>query len=213
MADYKVADDGKLHTRYSELLRCTPGQIDRVVWDRTNPQARVETADMSFGSVRHEMLEEEARETGRLPECFGIDEPADFIEHEFATEMLKDVIVHSRPDCVTVSAETVWDYKTVVDGKNGWRENLRGYGWREHGPTVETGKHHQLQFYAFQLGLHGIRIKHGAFLCEIWNAERDTIIGYEVVKFDITYRQIAGVASWAKNRVAMLSSVLDEVAA
>jgi hypothetical protein len=60
MADYTYTADGKLHTRYSELIRCTPGQIDRVVWERIHPGHRAETEHMGFGTLRHEMLEQQA---------------------------------------------------------------------------------------------------------------------------------------------------------
>jgi hypothetical protein len=205
MADYTIADDGKLHTRYSELMRCTPGQIDRVIAERNNPGFRTETEHMGFGTLRHEMFEAEARRTGRLPACFHRDAPADYIEHEFTTEIWPGVIVHSRPDVASEQLQTVFDYKTVVDGKSGWRKIVDGYRYQS--------KQRQLVFYAYQMGLHGIKITNGAFLCEVWNEARDTILRYEVVQFPIMLRDMGAAVLWAKGRVALLQAVLEEVPA
>ncbi len=205
MADYTYQEDGKLHTRYSTLVRCTTGQIDRVVDEMRGDRRRAETEDMGFGTLRHEMLEEEARRTGRLPACFGVKAAADFIEHEFTTEIWKDVVIHSRPDAVSAAQATIYDYKTVVDGKVGWRKTVDGYRHK--------GKQYQLMFYAYQLGLHGIEIKRGAFLCEVWNQARDEILRYEIVEFEINMRDMVAVLGWVKPRVALLQAVLEEVPA
>lgn len=207
MADYSYTEDGKIHTRYSSLIRCTPGQIDRVIAEMQGA-GRAETEAMGFGTLRHEMLEEEARASGRLPACFGIDAAADYIEHEFTTEIWKGIVIHSRPDAVSADPEnggTIFDYKTVVDGKGGWKKTVDSYR--------HEGKQRQLVFYAYQLGLHGIPIRHGAFLCEVWNEARDEILRYEIVQFDITLGHMAHVLSWAKSRAALLQTVLEEVAA
>lgn len=202
MADYLIADDGKLHTRYSELMRCTPGQIDRVVWERTHPNSRAHTDHMDFGIVRHEMFEEQGRLQGGVPAEFGVDLPLSHFEHEFTTEILPGVVVHSRPDGVAADKNMIIDYKTVVDGKMGWKKIVESY--------KHESKQRQLKFYAFQLGLHGIRIRQGAFLCEIWDAPRENILGYRVVVFPIKLRDIAPVLPWVKDRVALLSTVLEE---
>jgi hypothetical protein len=52
--------------------------------------------------------------------------------------------------------QTVYDYKTVVDGKSGWRKIVDGYR--------HEAKQRQLIFYAYQLGLHGINIKRRIFV-------------------------------------------------
>lgn len=219
MADYLYANDNKIHTRYSELIRCTPGQIDKVIWERKNPEARTKTQSMDFGIIRHQMFDEESQQTGKVPACFGLDMRVEHVEAEFATEIMKGVVVHSRMDSVSVEGETIIDYKTVLDGKNGWQKNLQGYGWRPiytaggnliDSKVVPSSKQKQLKFYAFQLGLHGIRIKRGLFLCEIWNGDRTEIIGYKTVEFPITLADIAPVLPWVKDRVALLSVVLAE---
>ncbi len=202
MSDYTYdPNDGKLHCRYSQLLHCTPGQIDRVLAE-VEGQQRVETDDMGFGTLRHEQWADEAQKTGKVAQCFDLDWPASHIEEEFATEILSGVVLHSRPDLVCSNGILV-DYKTVVDGKQGWQHIVDSY--------KSVAKQRQLMVYAFQLGLHKIRIKEGAFLCEIWNAERDTILGYEVVRFPISLFDIAGVLPWVRGRVALLASALERV--
>jgi hypothetical protein len=195
---------GIICTRYSELLRCTPNQIGRVLHERQHPETRAETEDMGFGTIRHSAWQEEAERTGRLPACFGIDAPADYIEHEFATEAFPGVIVHSRPDVVSIQDDrvVVYDYKTVVDGLMGWKKTIDGYR--------HPAKRRQLQWYSWQLGLHGVPVTHGAYLFEVWDKPRETILRYEVMEFPITFRDMAAVVLWAKKRVSLLQTVLEE---
>lgn len=201
MADYNIPNDGKLHTRWSELIRCTPGQIDTVIAERFEGRRRAETESMAFGTDRHEMWQEEAEKTGYIPACFGNDTrwPVSHVEKEFATEILPGIVVHSRIDTLCAGIETIVDYKTVLDGKRGWEANIAKY----------RGGSKQLTFYAFQVGLHGHRIRHGAYLCEIWSADREEIIGYEAVKFPIQLTEIAEVVAWVKKRAAMLAAAVE----
>jgi hypothetical protein len=158
---------------------------------------------MLDGTLRHEAFEGESKITGKLPACFGLDWDVTYAEQEFTTELLPGIVVHSRPDAVCAAIETIVDYKTCLDGINGYRANVEGYR--------HASKQRQLVFYAYQLGLHGIRIRKGIFLCEIWNKDRDTILGYEHVEFPITLKDMADVLMWAKPRIALLASVLEEV--
>lgn len=202
MSDYAYdKTDGKLHLRYSTLVRCTPGQIDRVIAEMDGLR-RVETADMGFGTLRHEDFATESLRASRPYHGFNLDWPVSHVEHEFTTEILPGVIIHSRPDLVCADIGMLPDYKTVVDGKQGWKKIVDSYR--------HESKQRQLKFYAFQLGLHGIRITRGSFLMEVWNADRDTILRYETVEFPITFRDIAPVLPWVKDRVALLMAVLEE---
>lgn len=201
MSDYKFdKNDGKIHTRYSELVRCTPGQIDRVLAERAGSRQRFVGESMLDGVEAHLQWEMEAKRTGKIPECFDLDWPVSHVELELASEMFPGVVVHSRIDSVCADIETVVDYKTVVDGKNGWQANIKPYGNSK-----------QLPFYAFQLGLHGIRIRRGAYLCEIWSQDKKTILDYKVVKKELAMSDIATVLPWVRDRVAVLVSALKEV--
>lgn len=201
MADYTYPQDGKLHCRYSQLAQVTPGSLTRILAE-INGLERVETEDMSFGTARHENWQEEAQETRQVASCFGVDWPVLHIEREFATEIMPGVVLHSRPDVVCSNGILV-DYKTVLDGAQGWKHTVDSY----RGAT----KQRQLLVYAFQLGMHGIRIKEGAFLIEVWNKERDTILGYEVVRFPIGLMDILRVLPWVRGKVALLAGALEEV--
>ena len=198
MPNYKFSNDGKLHTRWSELTSCTPGQIDRVLAEREGAP-RVETESMAFGTERHAMWQEEAETQRKVPSCFGLDWPVSHVEHEFTTEILPGIVVHSRIDTLCSDIQTIVDYKTVLDGKNGWQKNIEKY--RKGSP--------QLTFYAFQVGLHKIRVTRGAYLCEIWNSTQDEIVGYEPVIFDIKLSEVAKVVAWVKQRAIFLVSALE----
>lgn len=200
MPDYNYANDGKIHTRFSELIRCTPNQIDAVIAEREGAR-RIETEAMAFGTERHAMWQEEAEKTQKIARCFGLSWPVSHIEQEFVSEIMPNVILHSRPDVVCAEVGIIPDYKTVVDGTRGYEVNLAQY--KHH------AKQRQLRFYAYQLGLHGIRITKGAFLCEIWSAARDTIIGYETVDFNISIYNMSETLSWIKPRAALLVSELQ----
>lgn len=199
MADYTYPQDGKLHCRYSQLAQVSPGSLDRILAEIDGLE-RVETEDMSFGTERHAAWETEAKKTRLIPKCFGVNWPVLHIEREFATEIMPGVVLHSRPDVVCSNGILV-DYKTVLDGAQGWKHTVDSYRG--------AAKQRQLLVYAWQLGMHGIRIKEGAFLCEVWNKERDTILDYEVVKFPIGLIDIAGVLPWVRGKVALLAGALE----
>ena len=115
MADYSYdPNDGKLHTRYSELAMCTPGNgVKNAVLRRFDMLPRVETEYMAFGTERHEMWAEEALKTGKTAACFGVQFEATHIEREFAANVLPSVVMHMRPDVVSEPAQAVIDYKTL----------------------------------------------------------------------------------------------------
>lgn len=201
MADYKYdKNDGKIHTRYSELIRCTPGQIESVLAERKGAR-RVETEGMAFGTERHAMWQEEAEKTKKVPAIFGLDWPVSHVEQEFTSEIMPGVILHSRLDLVCADLSILPDFKTVVDGKQGWKKIVESYR--------HNVKQRQLKFYAFQAGLHSIRITKGAFLCEIWDGERENILGHEIVEFPITFADIAESFAWMKPRAALLAAALE----
>lgn len=114
MADYLIAEDGKIHTRYTELTRCTPGQIDRVIDERLGLAAKFKSDKLEFGTDRHDMWETEGKRTSMIPECFGLDWPISHAEQEFASEILPGIVLHSRPDAVCAQIYTLVDYKTLI---------------------------------------------------------------------------------------------------
>lgn len=119
--DYAIRKDGKIHTRYSELLNCTTKQIHGIIKTRRQfggdqPRGGFyghSNAAIRFGTLRHEMFMEESQQTGYTPECFGPPINIEMVEEELATEIVPGVILHSRPDAVSLSQATVIDYKTI----------------------------------------------------------------------------------------------------
>ncbi len=199
MSDYLHAEDGKIHTRYSELVRCTAGQIDKVIAERQG-QARFESEDMAWGSDRHEIWAEESKTTGVLPACFyrlNHEYSIEYLEREFATEILPGVICHSRPDAVSKSAGVLIDYKTMIAD-----HYQQGFdrAWTTYGDCK------QLLFYAYQIGLHEIRIKRLVYFVEIWSRDRTSILGYVVIEKNINMGHIGKQLPWVKERIAMLTS-------
>jgi hypothetical protein len=197
-------NDGKIHSRFSELLMMTPGQVDRAMEVRLGEREPFESESMKFGTLRHEYFEQETARTGKLPRCFyeiaGLkDVVVDRTEREFALELAPGFIVHSRPDAYSVSDKTIYDYKTTVDGVRGWQQNVKQY---------RSSK--QIVFYAMMLHYHGIEITRARYLCEIWDSAYENIIGYDMVEREITPDMIAEVRSWALDRLSLLWVALEE---
>lgn len=200
MADYLYAADGKIHTRYTELTRCTPGQIEGVIDERLGLRKRFKSDKLEFGTDRHDMWEEEGKRSGMIPECFGVDWPISHCEQEFASEILPGVVVHSRPDAVCADIYTLVDYKTLI------ADSL------ELGELVAVQRYvrsKQLPIYAYQLGLHGIRIKRIAYLVEIWNRDQDTILGYKTIMKDFKMADVAKAVPWIQERISYLASAIE----
>lgn len=201
MAEYIYDEDGKVHTRYSELVRCTAGQIDRVLAERFDGFDSFHNEATDFGTDRHEMWAKEAEETGFTAACFPLKFRAEHVEKEFKTEIFKNVIAHSRPDVISETSCAVIDYKTLC------ADSL------EHGIITAHNVYERSRqglFYAFQLSIHNVKINKIIYLVEIWNRERDEILGYEVVQKDVKMSDIMKVIPWVKDRVSMLCAALDE---
>lgn len=201
MTDYIYKNDGKIHTRYSDLLRCTPKSVQRLLDERQNLAKRFESGAMSWGTDRHAMFEEEARRTGKLPEIFELDWAVDHIEAEFTTEILPNMVVHSRPDAVCVAEKAVVDYKTMV------ADNLHQGKEKAHNNYHNA---RQLTFYAFQLGMHGIEIRKAVYLVEIWNREQTEILGYKQVVKPLDLKTISAVLPWIRERLTCLAIAVAE---
>lgn len=201
MAQYLYADDGKIHTRYTELMRCTPGQIERVVAERRGLIEPFRNESLEFGADRHEMLEAEARSTGRVPAITGLDLPADIVEEEVVSEIMPNVVLHSRLDVISRDAMAIIDYKTLIADSY------------ELGVMLAVSRYKstkQLPLYAYQVGLNGIRIKRLIYVVEIWNRQMDTILGYKVIEKQFRLSDAGSILPWVSNRVAMLAAALDD---
>lgn len=193
---YNIKNDGKLHTRFTDLMRATPHQVENIIKEQLGEKERFKNDILTFGETRHNMWEKESKQTGMLPVVFREAFP-DFkdmqithAEKEFATELFKNIVIHSRPDGVSVPDATVVDYKTMVKGAGGARR-------------YASSK--QLPFYAFQLGVHNIRIKRYVYFVEIWNADYTEIVGYDMYEKTVGLLDVAAVKKWAHDRCEVLA--------
>lgn len=193
---YNIKKDGKLHTRFTDLLRATPKQVENIIKEQQGTKERFKSDVLEFGTIRHNHFQAESEKTGMLPIVFrnAFPEYKDMqithAEKEFATELFKDIIVHSRPDGVAANDYIVVDYKTMVKGAGGARR-------------YKNSK--QLLFYAFQLSIHNIRIKKYVYFVEIWNEDYTEIVGYEKFEKTIGLLDIALMKRWAHDRCEVLA--------
>lgn len=197
---YNIKDDGKLHTRYTDLHRATPRQVIDIIREQTGQKKRFESKTLTFGETRHEMWEAEARKTGRIPQCF-LDAFPEYngievtdVEQEFATEIYKNIVLHSRLDSLARKAGIIIDYKTQKKGAGGAR-------------IYKNSK--QLPTYAWHLALHNIRIKQVIYLVEIWefdeNGDPVSVVGYEKFVKDLGLADTHNVAAWVRDRCETLA--------
>lgn len=221
MKKYKIDhSDGKLHTRYSELTQCTESGIERVLQLRAGLRKKFSTASTEFGSVRHEMFEEDVAETGMVPAVFTHHEitqqevratgktpyeyqyligslPVSHCEQSFATELIPGVVIHFTPDEVAAEVQTIIDTKTMIPNEAGKvRPN-------------QYLKSKQLKLYALLLRPHGITINKGLFLIEQWDREYKEITDYHVVPQKIGIMEMGEAQAWALKRIEILQAGIE----
>lgn len=201
MPTYKYPNDGKLHTRYSELVRATPQQVDKLVQERFNLVGRFENKHMEFGTIRHKSFERESKRTGFLPvvfkEALGRNLKVTAAEYYFETEITIDydgselpVVIHSTVDAY-LKGDHVTDFKVTTQDIDAW------------------GSKQQLVFYAYLLGLHGIPIKRTIFLLEKWNEEKTALVGYTKSEKKLPAWKIKMIKDWIDERVFTLKMATD----
>ena len=191
MATYDYLDNGKLHTRFSELVRCTPGQIERVVLDRLHGVDHTNEF-MSFGTMRHEKFAEYLKAKSELPSVFKLDLKINpgWVEKSYEIEAFDNVVIHFTPD--------VHDKTWIGDLKTTSR-------------TAESYKNNkQITFYAWVLGQMGLDITSAFYFLEFWNRERTGCQGYQVIKNEITPESKAQVKTWAIERIELLYSEIKK---
>lgn len=191
---YQYKKDGKLHSRYSTLVRCTPMQIEKVAQEELGLIGKFENPAMKFGSYRHRQFERESRKTGFLPTCFketlGKNLKVSKAEYYFETELPGGVVIHSTCDAY-LDGDYIVDYKVTTMDVKVW------------------GSKQQLVFYAYLLGLHGIKIKRTIFLTETWNKEKNEILGYQKAEHKLAKWKIDTVKEWIDERVFVLREGME----
>jgi len=196
MQAYKYdQNDGKTHTRYTELMQCSESGIERVLDQRFGRRKKgFSNNSTEFGKTRHDQFEVESKKSSKLPEVFVKNIPElelmnptiDYAEHSFATELFPNVVIHFTIDSVASASNIIFDYKTAINDDTQYFQSK------------------QLTFYAMLLEPHGINIKTGMYLVEFWNKDYDEILGYSRVPKKIGLVQKAEVMSWARKRVERL---------
>lgn len=191
MNGYQIPDDGKLHVNYSGLKRCTSTKgVMAVIEEMNGGRTPFDGETVQIGKIRHAQWERESKATGRTPVCFKeqYDQPLDFIEQSFATEIFKDVVLHFRPDSVSLADQAIVDYKKVVKGAYQFHND-----W-------------QLKIYAYALQLHGHKIKRLVHLCEVWDRDMNSpkIIGYQALVRQVNLADIALAPQWLRLRAGNL---------
>lgn len=196
---YNLKNDGKLHTRFTDLVRATPKQVENIIREQLGTKKRFENDVLAFGEVRHDMWQKETEQTGRVPACFAeafpeYDLEVTHAEKEFATEIYENIVLHSRPDAVAAKAFTLIDYKTQRKGAGGAR-------------IYKNSK--QLIVYAWQLAMHNIRIRRIVYLVEIWNTDETgamvDVSHYEKFEKDLGLADIHNIKSWIRDRCEVLA--------
>lgn len=203
MHTYTIKNDGKLHTRYSELADCSSYKSAlKVAEKKLANKDGFSNETMKFGQINHDMFEEESRKTGKLPKCFGINTRVQHIEQEFAIELIPGVILHFRPDSVSDTAHTVFDYKTMnyYDGMPVDKIIKARYGDAK-----------QLKIYAYALMVHGIDIKRWAYLIELWDKEKKQIVGYRQFAKEYKLADIPTTKTWLTKRAFLLGAAMKEL--
>lgn len=198
---YEHEDDGKIHSRFTELKRCTPGGAERVVLERLGLVPRWVGDD--FGKTRHEMLEEESRLTRLVPEVFlyelkkyGLDRNdmiLTHVEQEMKIEVFPGVILHGMPDSISAFNYTIFDYKTMV-------------GWAK-----QYASSMQLPIYAYLCYKLGIPIKQGIYLGEQWSKDHQRILGYDSHRVDLGLGRLKEAEKWLADRAETLVVAMDVV--
>ena len=115
---YNHEDDGALHTRFSDLTRCTEKSVLGVVRELLHGRKSFSSDIIEFGKLRHDMWAKESEKTGRTPEVFkrelGFDYPVDIIEKEFSCTIFPGVVLHSTLDAGNSDEGIIIDYKTAT---------------------------------------------------------------------------------------------------
>lgn len=214
MATYEYPDDGKYHTRYSEVVKAqTPNGARRVVMERLGLRDKVSTKATDFGSLRHDMFEQEAKETGLSPECFrkhlgkqwGVHET----EQHRATELFENVVIHFTTDLIGISEHSaIQDGKalgvSVIDYKTATEHRVDHY-------RKQYQNQLQLPSYALLLRPHGIICRDGHYLIECWNSERTELKGYIHVEKTIALADMAKAKQMFKKGIQLMMAAEQEV--
>lgn len=198
MPNYQYENDGKFHTRYSDLVRAGSDiQAIKVIEQKYGLRPPLGNGFMDFGSQRHEMFDDETKKTRRTPQVFkdelGVQFDVIHCEKHMATQIFDGVIFHFTADAICKTPDLP-DYKTASNG------NSHIYL-----------KSNQLMFYALLLRPHGHKIQRVHYLIEQWNKARTKIIGYRHIESEVTIEKLGQVKAWARKRTELLMAAEEHI--
>ena len=152
----------------------------------------------NFGSLRHQMFEEESKVTGKTPECFktvGVDIVTEMHEERFSMDLMPGVVLHSTIDCYSPEESAIIDYKTYTN-----EYDLQTY--------KQSTKKSQLLTYALQLLNLGERVDKLIYLGERWNKERTELLGYDKLVISVTMIDIINNRDKLRQNAVRLMSAI-----
>lgn len=152
---------------------------------------------MDFGTKRHDEWRDESLKTGRSPKEFkaqpiSFDVKADLVERELASEVLPNIVLHSRMDFY--GEGNLIDFKTTTMDR---RRAMQTYD-----------KSIQLKIYAYQLMIHNYPVDKITYLIEHWTRDYSKQLGYSKVEKDFLPRYIKEAQGWIKRRCLTLEQGL-----
>lgn len=200
---YKHRNDGKLHTRYSELMNCTEAGMERVLEERFGQRQKLELEAFEFGKARHETLEEEGKADNKVPEYFEVGHiPISHAEVSFAVEPFPGVVIHFTPDLLAKELYMILDYKMVREPEEGWNGKFPSL-YSLYKDSI------QLDFYAWLLTFKKIPIKEKMYMGEYWNRDRTEVIHRDFLRKPITVIDKGRARAWAIPRIERLMAGIE----
>lgn len=215
MAEYNYPDDGKLHTRLSELSQCSALGAREVAMRRLGLKPGFASRPMIFGQERHKFHAEESEKTRRLPKCFTDRFPElaeielDLVEQEMASEIFPNLVLHSTADGISLGQKIIVDHKNLFVKKEE-ESNLEAiFADRRR----KYAKSKQGFVYAYQvLILYKIKIEEVIFTFEAWDEDMKKILGYgKPLVLPVTYNDIMGARQALKQPASFLKVAMDSV--
>lgn len=205
---YTYPNDGKYHTRYSEVTNCqTMNSALEVAKKRLGLKPVYDNDITRFGSLRHDMWEEEAKQTKVSPACFkealGLQWGAYETENHRATELFENVVIHFTTDLIGISEHTAIHEDgrvlaaSIIDYKTATEHRVDHY-------TKYYRSQLQLPSYALLLRPHGIIARDGHYLLECWDKERKNLKGYIHIEKTIALADMAKAKQMFKKGIQNL---------
>lgn len=196
MAEYSYPNDGRTHTRYSDLVKCTDAAAAiEIAEQNLGIRVRHDSEAMRFGRDRHEQFKEETDRTGLTPQVFkdelGYQFEVEINEKTLTSSPFDDVVIWFTIDAVKKGGDRLADYKTSAGNGSEYRSSI------------------QLPIYAFLLLEHKLHPSKGDYLVEQWDKDRTEILGYHLISVDLGLKEYAAAKRWLRSRIGIYRAALE----